>query len=131
MDTDAVGVKWEDTTKLDQMLGLLRSRDYVIFRIPGCANLADQFVQFKDHLPLDPPLSGAINWNALADSLWAGIDLLSQDRVAIVWDNASLLKADSPESIEIALDIFSSISTDLEAAKYGARNKKQVVFILT
>lgn len=56
------------------------------------AGRTDQEAFFKavrTALPLDPPLGTArMVWEALADSLWGGLDALKAPRVVIVWPDA-------------------------------------------
>jgi hypothetical protein len=37
--------------------------------------------------PLDPTLSGKVNYDALTDSMWGGLDLLKKNKVVLKWDS--------------------------------------------
>ncbi len=72
---------------LDALETVLREMDYKVFEIDGSRiEDAQTFFQIaKNILPLDPPTSGRVNWDALSDSVGGGLDLLGEPRVAFVW----------------------------------------------
>src|SRR6266849_4353557 len=74
-----------------------------IFRMPRFLSSTKEFFEgVRGVFPLDPPLGGALNWDALNDSLWGGLDSLKDDRIVIVWPDASHMRAYAPEEYAIA-----------------------------
>src|SRR5207237_6274213 len=74
---------------------------------------ADFFEQVRGDLPLDPPLIGSQSWDALADSLWGGIDSADASVVAIIWKGASDLRRNAPEDFAIAMSVFRDLASSL------------------
>jgi hypothetical protein len=70
------------------------------------------FNAIRDALPLDPPVSSD-HWDALADSLWSGLDDLSCEKVAIIWPASMTLLAHAPDDFEIARSIFVDLAASL------------------
>jgi hypothetical protein len=88
--------------------------DWRIFRLPaGIATKEEFFGRVGDVLPLDPVLQGNHSWDALEDSLWAGLDALQELKIIIVWPNSARMKMSAPEDFSIACDIFSGLSASL------------------
>jgi Barstar (barnase inhibitor) len=79
----------------------------------GAANRADVFDRVRASLPLDPPLVGSKSWDALADSLWGGVDSLDASVVVIIWSGASDLRRNAPEDFMIATTIFRDVASSL------------------
>lgn len=87
--------------------------DVFILATKGASTRADFFEQVKKSLPLDPPLLGSRSWDALADSLWAGIDSLDATVVVIIWTGASDLRRDAPDDFTIAMTVFRDLTESL------------------
>lgn len=61
-------------------------------------------------LPLDPPLVSNRSWEALEDSLWEGLRLLSEDRIAIIWPNVCLIEQNQPRACATAIRVLTDIA---------------------
>ena len=64
-------------------------------------------------LPLDPPVHGDRNWDALADSMWEGLFRLASDPVVIVWPDAEGYRHDDPAAFAIAEEILRDLTQSL------------------
>jgi hypothetical protein len=64
----------------------------------------------KQKVPLDPPLSGRVNWDALSDSLWHGLAAQPQRHVAICWLDAHLFLHRDPAGFHIAVEVFQDVA---------------------
>ena len=71
------------------------------------------FREVIESLPLNPPLSGNKSWDAMNDSLSAGLDELDSAKVAIVWHEAATMRGREPRDYEIAIDVLMQICCDL------------------
>lgn len=64
--------------------------------------------------PLDPPLERmGDSWDALADSLWGGLDALPETQVAILWPDPLTLADGDPAAYEIAMSILADLTQSL------------------
>lgn len=79
----------------------------------GAATRADFFDRVRASLPLDPPLVGSKRWDALADSLWGGVDSVDASVVVIIWTGASDFRRNAPEDFIIATTIFRDVASSL------------------
>ena len=87
------------------------ARTYVLDQT--VAGVEGLFRAVKIALPLDPPLPGERDWEALADSLWSGLDALGEVDVRIVWQNARAsmpIESDFDLAVNVMLDVARSLS---------------------
>ena len=101
-----------------------------IFHIPDNSGTKDGFCSaLAENLPLDPAYDAVCghNWDALDDSLWGGMDSLSEDKILIIWNSAGKMKNNDAHSFEIVCDIFSNLIVSLSDEK----KKKNKPFQLT
>lgn len=84
----------------------------------------------RQFVPLDPAISGRVNWDALADSLWSGLDGLAPGSIAIVWRGAERLQHAEPRAFAIASDILTSTAAQLTQGRDGARAGHEVRVLL-
>lgn len=81
-------------------------------------------------LPLDPPLGGGGSWDALADSLFGGIDALRAGRVALVWPAAWRMRRGSPREFETALDVLRQTVDTVCEARYTAGRPTELLVLV-
>ena len=130
MDVNTERIVWIDASTYDECVRQLANDGFRVFEFHGDGTAEELFRQFRERLPLDPPISGQVNWNALVDSLWTGIDSLAESSIALVWRDAwHLLQKDEPQ-FALAVGVFSEIAADLAVGAYGAREKKHLRVIL-
>lgn len=121
---------WSDANRFEQTLHQLKDDGFYVIEFECRGSVIELFREFKQKLPLDPPISGNVNWDAFTDSLWSGINDLENDLVALVWRDAwKLRQADNP-SFEIAQEVLSTVACQLTAGAYGASRRKVVRVIL-
>jgi hypothetical protein len=90
-----------------------------VFRLPdGIRNKATFFGAIKEVLPLDPPLGTGLKWDALADSIWGGLDDLETDRVLVYWPSNAQMALEAPDDFTTASEIFESIARTLSDPRY-------------
>ena len=80
--------------------------------------------------PLDPPLEGSDNWDALRDSLWGGLFVHPASRIAIVWPNARAMEASAQADFEIAIDVLADIAITLGEARFTNDKPKDVTVLV-
>ena len=104
---------------------------FVAFLLPsdGIIDRQSFFESVKCLLPLDPPLLGSQNWDALSDSLWEGLYLLSAKRIAILWPNTEAMEAHSPTEFQMALGVFVQVSRALADVQATVGDPKQLAII--
>ncbi len=108
---------------LDALETVLREMDYKIFEING-SRIEDAetfFLIATDVLPLDPPLTlgGRVNWDALSDSMWGGLDRLGEPRVAIVWTRAERMLDHGLSDLLIASYCFRDVAISVHDPQTG------------
>ncbi len=85
-----------------------------VLRLPAGISSKDEFFEgVRQTLPLDPPLESNRSWDALADSLWSGLDALSDENILIVWPDASRMEALAADEFAIANSILAEIPDSL------------------
>jgi Barstar (barnase inhibitor) len=85
-----------------------------IFTLPeGIRDKGSFFGAVRETLPLDPPLGTGHKWEAVADSVWGGLDALADRRVAIVWPASFRMALVAPEDFEQAREMFAGVARSL------------------
>jgi len=101
-----------------------------ILRLPAHVTSKDEFFDgVRCTLPLDPPLHSNRSWDALADSLWAGLDGLPDDRIVVVWSDASSMEAHAPDDFAIAAEILRELPQSLSDTEVTAGATKQLLVL--
>ncbi len=109
----------------------LKSEGYHVFEIAGQAtNIASVFQQMRIILPLDPPISGAVNLDALADSLWEGLDQLAAEKVAILLHNAEVLANNDLENLLLLVGTLQSVATMCNDRSTGIKKMVTLIVVL-
>lgn len=102
-----------------------------VFVLPnGLKNTQAFFQGIRSVLPLDPPVLGNDNWDALSDSLWGGLDSLDTKKIAIIWPSSVEMEDTQPEDFEIATSILSGLTESLADVDATLGNVKQILVIL-
>ena len=102
-----------------------------IFRLPANIISKDEFFEgIRRTLPLDPPLQSNRSWDALADSLWAGLHSLEESRIVMVWSDAFEMQVHSPKDFVIAENILSELPPSLADTKLTVGAPKQLLVLL-
>src|SRR5262249_33474691 len=83
---------------VEQVLAAASRPDTVVYLLPelGVRDAWSLFEAVRQRIPLDPPVY-SINWDALEDSMWSGIDALEVARVVIVWPQSRVMAQAAPE----------------------------------
>lgn len=92
---------------------------------------ADFFDAVRAALPLDPPLTQSTNWNALADSLWNGIDSLDDQTIVITWRGAADLRVRSPRDFAMAMAVLGDVASSLGSWEHTNGEPKEVCVYVT
>lgn len=88
------------------------------------------FEAVRTTLPLDPPVRSSRSWDALADSVWEGLRCLNDDRIAIIWSDATTFRRLAWADFEIANSILRDLSDSLaESRLTNERPKELSIFI--
>lgn len=119
-----------DALEAEQTIAKREQTGWRIFRLPTNISSKDEFFEGVRHtLPLDPALHSNRSWDALADSLWAGLDSLSEERIVVIWPDASRMEAQAPEDFAIATNIFTELPTSLADVEVTAGATKQLLVL--
>jgi hypothetical protein len=116
-----VSVSFTDADRWPVASRELERDGFAVFRIGPVKDAVAFFAEVKKNLPLDPPISGRVHWDALCDSLWYGLDALGKSSVAIVWSGADLMMTENDEEFQIALSSLTKVLEQLseERAREG------------
>jgi hypothetical protein len=79
----------------------------------GGSGRAGIFDAIRQNLPLEPPLLSDRSWDALSDSLWAGIDSLDAQMVVIVWPNFAEMTSNDFHMRQIVISILQDVTRTL------------------
>lgn len=101
----------------------MKGLGWSVFELIGVETAQAFFHAAMQALPMDPAISGRVNWNALSDSLFGGIDASIKKRVAIVWHGADLLLETDPESFSIAQIVLADVSDCLRRERNERRTE--------
>jgi len=101
-----------------------------VFCFPSHIASKDQFFDgIRATFPLDPPLHGQHSWDALADSLWSGLDGLQEQDIVIVWRDARYMQMQAVEDFAIALDILRDLPGTLADVALTAGQPKKLLVL--
>ncbi len=106
---------------LNALKSMLQMMAYKVFEIDGSRiEDAQTFFQIaKKVLPLDPPISGRVNWDALSDSMWGGVDRLGEPRVAYVWTNVERMLDRGLYDLLMASSCFQDVAVSVHDPQHG------------
>jgi hypothetical protein len=110
-----------NTSCLSEVREFLRQNGFHLFELDGeqVRDAASFFHAVVRSLPLDPPLSGSVNWDAFIDSVWGGLDDLGEERVALVWIAAERMLEKGLPDLLIAVDCFQQLAASVRAPDTG------------
>lgn len=110
-----------------------RLEGWRVFDLPkGISSKTAFFDGVRSTLPLDPPVQGNQSWDALADSLWSGLDSLTDDMILIVWPDSLEMAKLAPVDANIAKTILAELPSSLGSEEVtGGDGKKLAVINLT
>lgn len=101
-----------------------------VFVLPdGISDHEGFFRAARALFPLDPPLASYDNWDALADSLSAGLYDLPDRRIAILWPDTTV-RIPHPTTYEIALGVLEQVQASLADLRVRAGKPKDVAVVV-
>lgn len=106
--------------QISDVRSALTAAEFKVYRLSGITSVEDFFLHVRDDLPMAPPISGQVHWDAFSDSLWGGLDETGDERIAIFWENADQLLMKDSESFQIAIEIFSHVASSLANPQFNA-----------
>lgn len=109
----------------------LEQHGFKIFSIGTVDDAEAFFDQVKDAFPLDPAISGKVNWDAFADSLWGGLDACDESKIALVIGDATEFSETNDRGFNMAINCLADAASEVEAEKQsgGDENAEIVVVI--
>jgi hypothetical protein len=89
------------------------------------------FAEIKRKLPLDPLLIGeTIKWDAVADSLWGGLDSVALERSVIIWTNADHMLENGTSDLGRAIEVVRQVAGTLADPTSGVSIPQRLTLIL-
>jgi hypothetical protein len=114
----------------DRMVAEHEGHGWRIFRLPRFIASKEQFFEsVRATLPLDPTLHRNDVWDALSDSVWGGLDSLPEDKILILWPDASRMKTQAAADFAIATEILQDLPGSLGDPVITAGNPKSLLII--
>lgn len=111
----------------------LKEDGFYILQLDG-ENIKDATSFFKkvvEVFPQDPPLSGKCNWDAFTDSLWGGLDELSEEKVAFIWTKVENMFEYGIPDLFMALDCFVELARSVSNYETGiSKPIKLIIFLI-
>lgn len=115
---------------IKELVKYLEQEHFAIYELDGTGinDIKTFFKTIINVLPLDPPLSGNVNYDAFVDSVWGGFDTLGRERVALVWtDSENMLYSDYNNFIKIS-ELFYDLEKSLKTTEFGL--EKTIIFLV-
>ncbi|MBN3731911.1 barstar family protein [Burkholderia sp. Tr-20390] len=132
MMLDKPGLYVVDSAEAERIAEECRRGGWLVMFLPTEIASKEQFFDaIRSTCPLDPPLHSNRSWDALADSLWSGLDELERGEIAIFWLNSDCLKVADPEAFAIATDILTDLCTSLADPNVTASRMKTLLVFQT
>ena len=103
--------------QIGYMCSELESEGYTLFTIDRVRNAAEFFEAVKSSFPLDPPISGRVNWDAFSDSLWSGLETCQSDRVALVVLDATEFQKNDSRAFDLLVECMVDAAHQVEDEK--------------
>ena len=121
------GVLILDATEAQKRIADCEIAGWSTYRLPaGISSKAELFEGIRRTLPLDPMLQSNESWDALADSLWAGLDSLPAKKIALLWPDASIIQSRAPSDFAVATDLFADLASSLADARVMQGQTRQL-----
>lgn len=111
----------------------LAQRGFRVYELDGSkiSNGDSLLAEVKQKLPQDPLLIGkTIKWDAVADSLWGGLDSLAAERTAIIWANADCILENRPTDLATAIRVFRQVADTLADPTSGVSRPQTLTIFL-
>lgn len=125
---DKLGICVIDAIEAKGIAEECRRRGWLVILLPEKIASRNQFFDaIRDNCPLDPPLQSNRSWDALADSLWSGLDEEDNERIAIFWPDSDRMAAAEPDTYAIATDIFEDLCVSLADSNVAASKAKTLL----
>lgn len=111
-----------DINDYEIMTSEMQDKGYKMFYINGkeICTIKKFFSYIKDIFPLDPPLSGSVNFDAFIDSLWSGLDNQEADKIAIIWKYPNELMSQDMDGFEKLVQCIFEVAENLSSEEYGS-----------
>jgi len=121
-----------DVECLPKLRQMLDSEGFHVVQLDGeyISDACTFYEQATRILPLDPPIVGAVNWDAFVDSVWGGLDDLGEQKVAVVWTRAeNMLRGGLQDLLEIVLS-FQHLASLISTREYGIQHPVRLLVLL-
>jgi hypothetical protein len=119
-----------DMSECERVVAERRQEGWLILFLPANVISKDDFFDgVRRSFPLDPPLDTNQVWDALSDSLWAGLHNLPDEKIVIVWPNASSMEKHSSKDFAIATEILRELPQSLSDIEMTAGVAKQLLVL--
>lgn len=117
---------------LSELKTLLDREHFTVLEIDGSEvrDARSFFIQATTALPLEPPLSGVVNWDAFSDSLWQGLDGLAKPRVALIWTGAQQMLEGGLPDLLTAVDVLCDVARSVRDPLTGVATPTEVLLFL-
>jgi hypothetical protein len=118
-----------DNATAHELIAHAISEGWTLYSLDG-ARIYDRasFVdELRRHVPLDPPFHSGRSLEAIADSLFGGIDASDEDKSLLVWLHAEQMSVASPDDFTHVVDALSVVGPQLAAPEPKVRVKSCVL----
>jgi hypothetical protein len=130
-DSTVFQVKSVPAEAVSSFIADLQKDGYTIYQLDPVFGASDFFSMVRERLPLDPPLSGRVNWNAFTDSLWNGIDSSGSAKNAIIWHNPRRMADNEPDAYREAVECLHDVISDFRKEySLGRTNVTHLAIVL-
>jgi hypothetical protein len=112
-----------------RIAGDLVTRGWRVLALPEQMQDAQDFLRgIRTLLPLDPPIENLRSWDALLDSLRAGLYQLGTQPLGIVWADPEPMRKAAPDDFGLLVEILGDLT--LMAGRPGEALPSEILFVL-
>lgn len=118
------GISYISESEIDKFDQETRAAGFKVYHLAtGDASDKESFIRAVSRvLPLDPPIVGFRNWDALSDSLFGGLDSQDVKGITIMWTGGATLEGRSRGDFDMAVSMFHQVVELLSSEEATANN---------
>lgn len=115
-----------------RIVDAMRRDGWLLLELPsGLVDRSEFFEAVRTGLPMDPPLGRGLKWDALFDSLFEGMRALPNNRIAVWWPNAGVMRDNEPHEFVKAAQGLDDVAEQLSDPSVTKAAPKDVVIVLS
>ena len=121
--------------ELPSFCSSLLSKGFRLFVMDAPASPSDFFLRATTNFPLNPPINGfgsgeGINWDALTDSIWGGLDACPETKIALVVRDIRALRDTDEAGFSDAIESMLDPAVQVSESKFNDEHVTSVILVV-